>query len=320
MAFQAYRARVQTTALTCAMMAALLLGGCAGTADSLQEGLLKTDTSKVAANGALERTELEKATEYWGKKYKEKPTELEPALNYAKDLKAMGERQQALAVIQQAAVYHGQDRQLASEYGRLALELDQISIAKQMLLVADDPTSPDWRVISARGTLLAKEGKYKDAIPMYEKALTLSHEQPSVLNNLALAHAMSGDAARAEEILRKLEAKNGSAKTRQNLALVLNLQGKFEEARQIAAKDLGATGASQNDEFMRRMVKVQQASDWSTSTRTGEGKPQVRKVSADVADPLSAEANPVWTEAADPVSAAPVTEAGPGVLRGMTAR
>jgi Flp pilus assembly protein TadD len=55
----------------------------------------------------------------------------------------MGERQQALSVLQHSAQVHGQNKELASEYGRLALELDQVSLAKSMLAVADDPTRPD---------------------------------------------------------------------------------------------------------------------------------------------------------------------------------
>ena len=82
----------------------------------------------------------------------------------------MGEKRQALTVLQQAAIFHAGDRRLASEYGRLALDLDQVSLAKQLLERADDPTQPDWRVVLARGTVLAKEGRYKDAIPYYERA------------------------------------------------------------------------------------------------------------------------------------------------------
>ena len=265
-------------ALTVASLtAALMLGACAqDTADSLQSNLTSPsdEASKVAANNKAPQTELEKATEYWGKKYKEHPAELEPALSYAKNLKAMGERQQALAVIQQAATFHGSDKQLASEYGRLALELDQISIAKQMLALADDPVSPDWRVISARGTVLAKEGKFKEAVGFYERALTLSQDQTSVMNNLAMAYAASGDAAKAEEVLRRIEFKGGNPKIRQNLALVLGLQGKFDEGKQVSAKEIGQDGAASDAEYMKRMVKVSKQQAWSTAVaKPGESAP-----------------------------------------------
>ena len=105
--------------------------------------------------------------------------------------------------------------------------------------MADDPANPDWRVISARGTALAKQGKYAQTIPYYDRALSLAHDQPSILSNLALATAMSGDPARAEVLLRRAEAADGaSPKIRQNLALVLGLQGKYDESKLIAARDL----------------------------------------------------------------------------------
>ena len=274
-------------AVVASMTAALLLGACAQTGDALQAGLLGpkeavTDTDKPedVASTAAPKTELEKATEYWGKKYRERPTDLEPALSYAKNLKAMGERQQALAIIQQAAVYHGHDKGLASEYGRLALELDQISVAKQMLAVADDPLAPDWRVISARGTIFAKEGKFKEAIPLYERALMLSQEQTSVMNNLAMAYAMAGEAGKAEEVLRRIEAKGGNAKSRQNLALVLGLQGKFEESKSVSTQAMGAESANADTEYLKRMVKVEPKVSSGPAVASAEKPSRSRAVAA----------------------------------------
>jgi Flp pilus assembly protein TadD len=87
-------------------------------------------------------------------------------------------------------MFHGTDQQLTSEYGRLALELNQINVAGQALAAADDPTRPDWRVISARGTVFAKQGKYGEAVPFYERALALAPDNPTIMNNLAMAHAI----------------------------------------------------------------------------------------------------------------------------------
>ncbi|MEQ1697058.1 MAG: tetratricopeptide repeat protein [Hyphomicrobiaceae bacterium] len=254
---------VKSLTVFACVTASLLLGACASDGDALQTSLLDgkpkpqaEDVAQAEQASAVPKTELEKATEYWGKKFKEHPNNLEAAISYAKNLKAMGERQQALAVIQQAASVHGSDKKLASEYGRLALELDQISVAKQMLAIADDPASPDWRVISARGTISAKEGKYAEAIPLYERALMLSQEQTSVMNNLAMAYAMAGEAGKAEDILRRIEAKGGNAKSRQNLALVLGLQGKFDESKTVASQEMSATSAAADNDVLRRMVKM----------------------------------------------------------------
>jgi Flp pilus assembly protein TadD len=210
------------------------------------------------AQNPATQSELQKATEWWGKKYAENPRDLDAALSYARNLKAMGEKRRALSVLQQASILHGEDKRLAGEYGRLALEFDQVGLASRLLAAADDPTRPDWRVISARGTVLAKQGKYGDAIPYFERALSLSHDQPSVLSNLALAHAMNGEPAKAEGLLRQAAASDGtSQKIRQNLALVLGLQGKYDEAKLLASQDIAPQVATENAEYLRRVVQLE---------------------------------------------------------------
>ena len=252
------------------LTASLLLGACSQSSDLLPNIAMKpleTATSETAP--ASPQTELQKATEYWGKEYAKKPTELQPALNYARDLKAMGEKQKAYAVLQQASTLHTDSRELAGEYGRLALDLNQVGVANQLLTVADDPTKPDWRVISARGTVMAKQGKYSDAIPFYERALTLSPKNPTVMNNLAMAHAMMGDPKKAEEILRQAVTEDGATpNVRENLAIVLGLQGRYDESKAAAAGVLNSDAASPmstvrtpsttsaNTTYLKQMVKL----------------------------------------------------------------
>lgn len=241
------------------LIAVLVMGGCSSLGDEMPDFMASSKPAGPTnvAEAAPPQDELQKATEYWGKEYQKRPSHLESALSYAKNLKAMGEKGQALAVLQQASMYHPGDRKLASEYGRLALEFEQISVAEKLLSLADDPTSPDWRVISARGTVKAKQGKYAEAIPYYEKALQLSKDQPSVLNNLALAHAMNGEATKAEDMLRTASSVQGAnVKTRQNLALVLGLQGKYDEATRTAANDLSPAAAAENTALVRQIVKL----------------------------------------------------------------
>lgn len=249
--------RLQDCRGLAAIAACLVLGACAQSPKPSIPNVLALNDEPEQTSAAA-RSDLEKATEYWGKEYAQNPRDLQTALNYAKDLRAMGEKQRALSVLQQASLFHGQNRELASEYGRLALELDQISVANRLLAAADNPARPDWRVISARGTVLAKQGKYKEAIPYYERALSLAHDHPSILSNLALAHAMNGEPARAEGMLRKAAAADrNSLKIRQNLALVLGLEGKYDEAKQVASRDLSAENAAENTDYLRRIVKLE---------------------------------------------------------------
>jgi Flp pilus assembly protein TadD len=223
------------------------------------------------------------------------PRDLQKGLNYARNLKAMGEKQRSLAVMQQLSIFHGQSRELASEYGRLALDLDQVNVAGRLLAVADDPVQPDWRVISARGTVLAKQGKYGEAIPFYERALTLAHDHPSILSNLALAHAMNGEPERAEAMLRQAASTDrNSLKIRQNLALVLGLQGKYDEAKLLASQDLTEEKAAENTNYLRRIVKLEPNTPpkSKTGTKLAQGAASLKppKASASPAEGAPAEA------------------------------
>ncbi len=240
-------------------IAALLLGACANLPKIGEQFAIADARQAEAADPAKpQQTELERAIEYWGKQNAKDPRNLTAAINYAKNLKAAGQKDIALGVLQSASTYHGADRMLASEYGRLALELGQTSLAQRLLEAADDPAKPDWKIISARGTALAKQGQYKQAIPLFERALSLAPNQASVTSNLAMAIAADGDAPRAEVMLRKIaDAPDADPKVRQNLALVLSLQGKYDEARATAAKDVPADTASANVEYVRQMVRAE---------------------------------------------------------------
>jgi len=187
-------------------------------------GITTSSTPDAASptDPAKAQDALRKATQYWGNIYAKDPSDGEAAYNYARNLKALGEKQQALMVLQSSVDMNPQHRGILSEYGRLALEFDQISVAQKMLERADDPLQPDWRITSARGTVFAKQGQYAEAIPYYERAMELAPDKASVLNNLALAYTMEGKADKAEPLLRKAAViGKDDARVQRNLELVL---------------------------------------------------------------------------------------------------
>ncbi len=256
LSFAVVPAQRRRASLLAVLASTLMLGACSSLGG---ENLSFADKSNVEETASKRvKSDLEKATEYWGKQFNKEPRDPKNALNYARNLRAMGAKEQAFSVMQQA---HGQiqgNRDIASEYGRLALDLGQFPLAQRVLEQADDPNNPDWRVISGRGTVLAKQGQFAEAIPLYERALTVAPGQMSVLNNLALAHAMNGQAETAEGMLRRAGEQGGNdPKIRQNLALVLGLQGKFDEAKTLSGRDLPPDSAEANVDYMRQMVRLQ---------------------------------------------------------------
>jgi hypothetical protein len=78
-----------------------------------------------------------------------------------------------------------------------------------------------------------------------------------VLNNLAMAHVMNGEPQKAEDLLRRVVA-NGSVppKVTQNLALVLGLQGRYDEAKSYAVTSGGAEALKSDTDTIRQMVKL----------------------------------------------------------------
>jgi Flp pilus assembly protein TadD len=255
------RLGARLTPILVAVTTSLFLGACAGGPGVLSDlstgpSLGHSAPSRAADAGAAPQTELQKATAYWGKKVAENPQDARAAVSYAKNLKAAGNKRDAMQVLQQAHSANPNDRELNSEYGRLALEHDQLTLAEKLLEHADNPAQPDWRVVSARGTVLAKQGKHGEAITMYERALEISPGQPSVMNNLAMTHAMTGQASKAEGLLRQASVKGDTdPRVQQNLALVLGLNGKHDEAKVMGADNLPPDTSSHNADVVRQMVQ-----------------------------------------------------------------
>lgn len=112
---------------------------------------------------------------------------------------------------------------------------------------------------------------------MYRKALDLEPNEPSVLSNLGMSYVLSGDLKTAETYLRSaIDRPAAGSRVRQNLALVVGLQGRFEEAQQIARQELSPDQAEANMGYLRTMMAQQNA--WSQLE--GEDKAPKKKKSA----------------------------------------
>ena len=80
-------------------------------------------------------------------------------------------------------------------------------------------------------------------------------EEPSVLSNLGLSYMLTRELPNAEQTLRRAYGNpRADARVRQNLALVVGLQGRFAEAETIAKGDLPAEEAATNVAYLREML------------------------------------------------------------------
>ena len=80
-------------------------------------------------------------------------------------------------------------------------------------------------------------------------------DEPAVLSNLGLSYVLSKDLPKAEEVLRQAYASTRSdGRVRQNLGLVVGLQGRFAEAETIVKADLPPEEAAANVAYLKQML------------------------------------------------------------------
>ena len=109
-----------------------------------------------------------------------------------------------------------------------------------------------------QGTALDQLGRHDEARRYYASALKIVPGEPSVLSNLGMSYMLSKDLPKAEEALRQAYANpKANSQVRQNLGLVVGLQGRFAEAEQIVKADLPPDEAAANVAYLREMLKPQ---------------------------------------------------------------
>jgi Flp pilus assembly protein TadD len=246
-----------------AMLATLASGGCSTTTRS------SPDVTGSIDNAATPRSEAElrREMEVWGGRYRANPRNADAAIRYAQALRGLGQRAQAAAVLEQAAIQNPKNRALLGAYGRALADNGSYKVALDVLNRAHTPDQPDWRILSVQGAVLDQMGRQPEAQRHYASALRLMPDEPSVLSNLGLSYALSKNLPQAEATLRRAAAQPGAEpKVRQNLALVVGLQGRFQEAEQIASGDLSPAEAAANVAYLRRMLAQQ--TDWKKRRRS----------------------------------------------------
>jgi Flp pilus assembly protein TadD len=210
------------------------------------------------APGDRSDAEWRRDVEVYGQQYRGNPTNLEVTLRFAQALRATGQRAQAVAVLQRASLTNPRNKIVLGEYGRALAEAGDYQQAFDVLGRAHTPDQPDWHILSAQGAVLDQMGRHAEAQRYYLTALKIIPDEPSVLSNLGLSYALSHDLKNAEETLqRAAKHQPVDPRVRQNLALVVGLQGRFAEAEDIARADLPPDQAAANVAYLRQMLAHQ---------------------------------------------------------------
>jgi Flp pilus assembly protein TadD len=259
MAFKTERVARLLASVAVAAVLGLSVAGCKTMGDDTTGSIGGTNTPRSDA-------EWRQSLDVWGKRYREDTGNAEAALNYSRALRATEQRSQAVAVLEQASIRNPNNMALLGAYGRALAEVGDLNQALDVLGRAHTPDNPDWRILNAQGAVLDQLGRHAEAQRHYSNALKIVPNEASVMSNLGLSYALTKDLKRAEAMLRGAYAQpNADPKVRQNLALVVGLQGRFAEAEKIARADLPDDEAAANVSYLRQMISQQ--TEWKKMGR-----------------------------------------------------
>jgi Flp pilus assembly protein TadD len=187
--------------------------------------------------------------------YEANPGEKQVSIAYARALRGLTRYNEAVAVMQAAAVKAPKDEEVLGEYGKALADAGQLTQAKDVLTRAYTADNPRWDVMSVQGAVADQMGDHAGAMQFYRDALKIAPGEAGVLTNMGLSLALSGHLREAESALRQAAASpKADARTRGDLALVLALEGKDAEAEAVSREDLSSDAARANVEAIKRML------------------------------------------------------------------
>jgi Flp pilus assembly protein TadD len=246
------------------VVSAFAISACQNKSASL-ESLEGLNTASTAPASFKKTAEL-------GNRWQGDQKNLELGLAYADGLEKLGQTDQQMQVLATLSTQNPQNANIQAVYGKKLLAAGRSGEAVPVLKKIADSGSADWRILSALGSAYDQQSQYSTARETYGKALVLQPNQITVLNNMGMSHALEGNLKQAEETLRSamaLPEGKSLPRLRQNLALVVGLQGRFEESRQIASEDLPPAEVEANMAYLQKMLS--QPNTWQQLSDDTQG-------------------------------------------------
>jgi Flp pilus assembly protein TadD len=192
---------------------------------------------------------------FWSREFDKDTTDAIAGVELATALRLLGRYDEAAATAGRVLVLHPNNEAAMLEIARSDIEMDKGFYALEPLKKAQALAPRDWTVYMLEGLAHEQNEQPDDARAAYLQALTLSPNNPAVLSNLALWYAKRGDTGQAETLLRTAVAQPSvKAQERQNLALVLGMEGRFTEAEQLMRQDLPPPVTDNNLAYLKAIA------------------------------------------------------------------
>lgn len=235
--------RAKAYAFAVPLLSAALLAGCASTQAKEEAAAAKAVEEAMAAELApataeeieeVERADALTQANFWAAEFRKDPTKLDVTIKFTEALRAIGSHERAIEVLSKAIPVHPASAQLHMVMGRALMSEGRPSEAAEVFYRAATLAPETAAPHAALGLSLDQLERHHDAQTAYATALEIEPDRISTLTNSGLSLALSGELDAAEERLRYAASLPAAdARVRQNLALILGLQGRFTEMRAI---------------------------------------------------------------------------------------
>lgn len=210
-----------------------------------------TPAQRQAARGL----DLIAQSQFWMDEMRKNPRDLEAAIKTSNVLRTIGSADRAVQTAAMGIQAHPNDPSLWSALAFGLVADNQNEAALQALQKAITLNPRDARLQSSLGVIYDRLERPDLAATAYQAALAIMPGDSAILSNYGISVAMAGDLPRAEALLRQaVQNPIAPPQARQNLALVVGLQGRLTESEQLASRDVPPATATENIAYLRRML------------------------------------------------------------------
>lgn len=264
-----------------ALVLAAAASACASSPSGPDAELARAMEAALQPASAEEREAANRAdpltrANFWSQEHQKAPQDANVTLEFARALRGIGSDARAVEVLTGAVVIHPRNADLHMTLGRIRIAAGEPGAARfsfERAAEAEPDRAESW---AALGTAYDQMGEHRMAQAAYQRALGIDPDRTTTLTNYGLSLMLTGDLDGAERQLRAAADKTGAdVRVQQNLALVLGLQGRFDEMKAVGGAAAPANITEQNARLVQALV---------SPARSYEALAEPDTVSADEAD------------------------------------
>ncbi|MCR9271048.1 MAG: hypothetical protein NXH72_13730 [Hyphomonadaceae bacterium] len=182
-----------------------------------------------------ERSDPITRANFWAAEYQKDAANLDVTVKFMQSLRAIGSHERVIEIASAAIPIHPQGYELYLEMGRSFMAMNRPDeAARAFVRSADFSPETDATPLAALGVAFDRLEEHAQAQDAYTLALQREPNRASTLSNYGLSLALTGRLIEAETALRQaVAADETNPRIRQNLALILGLQGQFDEMMMV---------------------------------------------------------------------------------------